>query len=250
MHAVAVAFWIGALTPLAAAMTSDKRRGVELARFSRAIPLAIIVLLASGIMLAVVQLKHFDALWTTDYGLVLCGKLAAVMALLALAAVNRYALTSRVMAGDGIAARSLHRSIAAELAIALAALGLVATWRFTPPPRALFAAIEAPVHVHIHSSKAMADLTIEPEDGDDRRIIVTILDGQFGPLSAKEVAVVFAKPEARIESLRLPATPVEDTNWRIDHVRLPMLGNWQVRIEILVSDFEKVTLEDSVEFRR
>ena len=94
----------------------------------------------------------------------------------------------------------------------------------------------------------MADLTIEPAAGGGRQITVTVLDGQFGPLLAKEVTLVLAKPEAGIEPLRLPAAHVENTNWRIVH--LPILGDWQVRVEILISDFEKVTLEDKVEFRR
>jgi copper transport protein len=246
-----VAFWIGALVPLAAVMRSpDRRRAVELVRFSRAIPMAIILVIASGISLALVQLRQVDALWTTGYGLVLCGKLIAVVALLALAALNRYALTPRVVAGDSIAARRIMRSIAAELSIAVLALAFVAAWRFTPPPRALLAAAEAPVHVHIHSDKAMADLTIEPAAGGNRQITVTVLDGQFGPLLAKEVTLVLAKPEAGIEPLRLPAAHVENTNWRIDQVHLPILGDWQVRVEILISDFEKVTLEDKVELRR
>jgi copper transport protein len=177
-----------ALVPLAAVMRSPDRRAVELARFSRAIPTAIILVIASGISLTIVQLRQVDALWTTGYGLVLCGKLIAVMALLALAALNRYALTPRVVAGDSIAA--------------------------------------------------------------GRQITLTVLDGQFGPLLAKEVTLVLTKPDAGIEALRLPAAHVENTDWRIDQVHLPILGDWQVRLEILISDFEKVTLEDKVELRR
>jgi hypothetical protein len=48
----------------------------------------------------------------------------------------------------------------------------------------------------------------------------------------------------------LPATQVEGASWRIDHVQLPALGNWHVRVEILVSDFEKITLEDKIGFSR
>ena len=65
------------------------------------------------------------------------------------------------MEGDDIAAGHLARSIKTELLIALLALGLVATWRFTPPPRALIAAAEAAVHA-IVLDKAMADVEIEP----------------------------------------------------------------------------------------
>ena len=69
--------------------------GAALARFSRVIPYPLAALVISGGILAVVQLDRVDALWTTSYGLVLSCKLAAVSALLALAAVNRYALTPR-----------------------------------------------------------------------------------------------------------------------------------------------------------
>ena len=92
--------------------------------------------------------------------------------------------------------------------------------------------------------------TIESAGVAGRRIAVTVLDGQFAPLPAKEVNLLLAKSEAGIEPLRMPATQVEGASWRIDHVQLPALGNWNVRVEILVSDFEKITLEDKIEFRR
>src|SRR5262249_6955543 len=149
-HSAAVAFWVGALLPLAEAMHSADQRTAELIRFTRVVPVAVFVLIASGTALVVVQLGRLDALWTTDYGLVLCAKMAAVLALFALATVNRYALTPRIVAGDSTAARHLAHSVLAETAIVLVALGLVATWRFTPPPRSLISAAEAAVHVHIH----------------------------------------------------------------------------------------------------
>jgi copper transport protein len=77
-----------------------------------------------------------------------------------------------------------------------------------------------------------------------------VLDGQFAPLAAKEVTLVLAKPEAGIEPLRMSATHVEGASWRIDNVQLPTLGNWDVRVEILITDFEKITLEDKIRFSR
>ena len=89
-------------SPAAACLRDARRRTAE--RGAAAIfavdPAAVVALAASGGALAVIQLRQFDALWTTDYGLVLCAKLVAVAVLIALAAVNRYALTPRVVAGD------------------------------------------------------------------------------------------------------------------------------------------------------
>jgi len=217
-------------------------------RFSRAIPLPLAVLVASGFLLAVIQLRRFDALWTTSYGWLLLAKLVAVGVLLALAAANRR-LTARVVEGDSAAARRLMRSIWAELALAALIVGIVATWRFTPPPRSLFAAAAQPTHLHIHAAKAMADLQIEPETESGRQITVSVLDGEFRPLAAKEVQLVLSRPEAGIEPPRWPATRLDATTWRISGVRLPATGRWHARIEILVSDFEKVSVEDDLELR-
>jgi copper transport protein len=249
-HVVAVAFWIGALVPLAVAMGLPPLRAAELMRFSRAIPIALVVMVASGIILAVIQVRSLDALWTTAYGLVLSAKLCAVLVLLALAAVNRYALTPRVVEGDGTAARRLAGSSVAEVLIALVVLGLVASWRFTPPARALLAAAETGVHLHIHADRAMADVTIEPERTGGRHITVMVLDGQFGPLAAKEVTLVLVKPAAGIEPLRLAAKHVDGATWRVDGVSIPVHGRWTVRVEILVSDFEKVAIEDHIDLPR
>jgi copper transport protein len=95
----------------------------------------------------------------------------------------------------------------------------------------------------------MADLQIGPAGPGGRRIDIAVLDGEFRPLAAKEVEVVLSKPDAGIESLRLPATRVEGTNWRIDGVHAPLGGRWRVRVNILVSDFEKITIEDDFELR-
>jgi copper transport protein len=248
LHTVCVAFWLGALLPLAAALHADGGRA-SLARFSMAIPLPLVVLVASGVLLAVVQVREPEALWTTRYGIVLSCKLGAIVLLLALAAANR-CMTRRVVSGDPQAAWRMRRSIMAEAAIMIAILGLVASWRFTPPPRAILLAAAEPVHVHIHTDRAMADLQIATTRDGSRRITLDLLDAQFAPLAAKEVLLVLSKPDAGIEPLRLPARQEAASRWQVDDVRLPIPGRWRIGIEILVSDFEKIAIADDVEVPR
>ena len=247
LHGVAVAFWVGALLPLGTTLCRGDGRA-ELLRFSKAIPLPLVVLVATGILLAAVQLERVDALWTTAYGSTLFCKLVAVCIMLMFAAANRW-LTPRVAAGDAWAARRMFRSIQFELVMVVVILGFVASWRFTPPPRSLFSAEAQPVHVHIHTDKAMADLQIEPPGLAGRRITIGVLDGEFRPLAAKEVELVLSQPSAGIEPLRLSATRNEDANWRIDGIRAPLTGRWHFRVNILVSDFEKITIEEDFELR-
>jgi len=247
LHGVSVAFWIGALIPLMAAMRAAEERVAELKRFSRAIPAAVAILVASGLALSVVQLGALDALWATGYGLVLSGKLAAVLALLALGAWNRYALTPRIVGGDSSA--RLAASIKFEVAIVAVILGLVAMWRFTPPPRTEQAALGAPIQLHIHTADAMADVRFEPRRAGARTVTVAVWDGNFAPLAAREVTLVLAKPDAGIEPLRTAAVYVADSSWRVDSLTVPMSGRWRVRVEILINDFEKRSIEDDVDLR-
>ena len=160
LHGVSLAFWIGALVPLAFALAGPREPAIAaLMGFSRWIPFAVAALLASGILLAVVQLSRVDALWTTDYGRVLTAKLALVLVLLAIALWNRLRLTPAIAQGADPPRRRMRRSIAAELVLVVAILGVVGLWRFTPPPRTLTAPGDE-FFTHLHTEAAMANVTV------------------------------------------------------------------------------------------
>jgi copper transport protein len=250
LHATAVAFWIGALLPLGFALRENRSQAAAaLARFSKAIPFVIVPLIAAGIVLALMQVERPTAIWTTAYGWVLLVKLALLAVLFALAAINRWRLTAPVEAGDPAAARSLASTIAVETVVAVAILGVVATWRFTPPPRALEAAAARPASVHIHTAKAMADVTITPGHAGPVSASIVIMTGDFGPLDAKEVTLVLSNLPAGIEPMRWAATKPGDGTWRADGLVIPAPGRWGVQIAIVISDFELIRLQGTVDIR-
>jgi copper transport protein len=246
VHVVCVAFWVGALLPLIAAVRAGE--GAPLERFSRAIPYPLAALVISGVILAVVQLDRIDALWTTSYGIVLSCKLAAVIALLALGAANRFLLRPRYLHGDAAASMPLIRTMTVELCLVAAILALVATWRFTPPPRAL-AAVE-PIEVHLHGTRAMAQVSLTPVRARDPRVNIEVLDGDFNALKVKEVTVTLANPAAGIEPVRRAAVHSHGALWQVEGMRIPVAGQWIVRVDLLIDDFEKLVLEDQVDLPR
>jgi copper transport protein len=246
VHAVAAAIWAGALLPLAASLRGGDR--APLRRFTRTIPIAVALLAATGLSLALVQLDSLAALWTTAYGRVLCAKLAAVAVLLGLAALNRVVLTARVAAGDDRASRHLRRSIAAELLLIAVILGLVAAWRFTPPPRVLALGRAAPALVHIHTDQLMAEVKLTPGRAGPLTATIVVMRGDFSPFAPKEVTLIVSQPGGGIEPIRRSAM-LRNEVWQVDGLTLPSSGRWQVRVDVLVSDFEKVMLEDSIEIR-
>ncbi|MCG5248398.1 copper resistance CopC/CopD family protein [Methylorubrum extorquens] len=248
-HAVSLAFWLGSLVPLGVILMRDATPERVLIRFSRAVPWAIVPLIASGVILVVVQVGQPRALLTTAYGEILIVKLALVAALLTIAAWNRLRLTPAVINGGTVPRRALARLITIEVAVVVVVLGLVATWRFTPPPRALAAASAKPAHVHIHTSGAMADVTFEPGRAGMVQASITLAAGDFDRLEAKEVLLTLTNRAAGIEAISRPATKTGEAGWQVRQIPVPTGGRWSVQVEILINDFEKQTLEGHIDFQ-
>jgi len=242
LHGIGVAFWLGALAPLAAMLWRQPKMSLPVVqRFSGvAFPMVGLLLLA-GLALAIVQLESLGALVNTKYGIILLIKLALVAALLGLAALNRFRLTPE-LARSAQAAKPLARSIAAECAVAAAILLLVAGWRFTPPPRTLIP--DTPLAIHIHTDQAMFQVLISPGRVGTDSFVLQLMNGDGSLLSAKEATLTLNLPGRGIEAIERPAVLGSDGFWHVRDVPLPVAGRWHIRIDALVTDFEKITLED------
>jgi copper transport protein len=243
LHGIGVAFWAGALVPLAA-MALRPTDGLlpVVIRFSRIAVPVVGVLVLTGLVIAVIQLESFAALIETRYGIILSVKLTLVVVLLGLAALNRFRLTPALAVGN---ARPLARSILAECAVMLAIFAVVAGWRFTPPPRVLAAAtIVTPLAIHIHTDKAMFQVLISPATVGSDSFVLQLMQEDGSRLEAKEAVLILSLPERGIEPLERKAVPGADGYWHVTDVPLLYPGRWHLRIEALVTDFEKIALED------
>ncbi len=99
LHAVAATAWTGGLFGLAIALSprsafrigasSELLRTVA-RRFSRLAGYCLLVVVASGVYNAYVQVPTFASLWTTTYGAALLLKVVLALVLALLGAVNRY----------------------------------------------------------------------------------------------------------------------------------------------------------------
>lgn len=250
VHAVCIALWIGALLPLALMLARGDPMGpLAMRRFSASILPVVALLAFAGLALAVVQIESAEALWSTAYGRIFLAKCAALTVLFGLAAFNRFELTPALARDVAAASRGFTRSITAEGVLALVIFGLVAAWRFTPPPRALAAAQAVPVSVHIQTPAATADLTLAPGHAGRTRAKIALMTGEFRSLDPQEVTLVLTNPSAGIEPLERKARRTGEGLWEIDDLVVPAPGRWQVRVEALVSNFEKITLGDAIEVR-
>ncbi len=167
VHALAAGAWVGGLGGLALVGFSERAAWppalfAEVARrFSRLAGWCLLGVVLSGAYNAWIQVGAVSALWTTTYGRALGAKLALLLGLVSLGAVNRFAILPRLgpdgRTARGIGARLFRRArlalcgrsrvprealparlashIAREAVLALAILGCTAVLGESPPGR-------------------------------------------------------------------------------------------------------------------
>lgn len=125
VHLIAIALWIGILTPLLR-LASHRDDWAEAARvgqrFGQIAAVTVPMLIIAGGYMAYVFLGSWGALLGTAYGVAMIIKVLLVACLLTLAAVNKLRFVPGLLAGDPTAARHLVTSIRAEWALVCAIL--------------------------------------------------------------------------------------------------------------------------------
>ncbi|WP_290707675.1 MULTISPECIES: CopD family protein [Gordonia] len=136
-HTIAAAWWCGTLAALAVTVRGRAGWASALPRFSATALWAVVLLVVSGVVAAVVNVDAFggpglSVWWTSGYGRVVSAKALALLGLAGLAAAHRRrwvprARAHRVDAGDSL------RHAAVEVAVMAVALGLAAGLAGTAP---------------------------------------------------------------------------------------------------------------------
>lgn len=119
LHLLGVSFWIGALWPLRQCLSHSRNlsdAGALAHRFGQQAIWVVGGLAVAGSILAYLLAGSVQALFSSQYGLTLLVKFAAVTALLALAAANKLRFVPALHQGDSAAARHLRQSISWEMA--------------------------------------------------------------------------------------------------------------------------------------
>src|SRR6267378_4653403 len=147
-HLVGTGLWVGGLVALALLLGAasredgaDARPYAVLAarRFSRAALIVMLLLMASGVLNAMAQVESVAALAGTAHGRLLLAKLAVLVPILVLAAVNRTrilpALSAPSIPVGRAAMRRLTAFVGLEAVLALVLLVLAAAMTLTTPAR-------------------------------------------------------------------------------------------------------------------
>jgi copper transport protein len=247
VHVAFAIFWIGSLVPLLDGLRSRNGAFQELRKFSSLAVIAVPLLIAAGIVMAVLQVRHTSALIETRYGLLLMAKLVLVAALLFLAAWNRLWLLPARANGIAQATRTIKGTIAVELILGIGILSLTAVLSHEGPPRSTQRETKATGPIVVKSSRGRMATIALAREGDRHVVTVNLTDASGSRLRPLEVMVEFRNPEAGLEAISRPMRPAPDGSHRYEGRDLAIPGAWTVRVHALITDFERETFGAVVE---
>jgi copper transport protein len=198
VHLLAVAVWVGGLAALVilgasawSAVPREDRNGLVrqlVPRFSRLALAAVAVLVATGVLNAVLDLAALSDLWRTPYGRVLSVKIALLVVALAFGAWHLKVSPRRLAAADpaGAASRAFRRSTTAELVVLTVVVGFASGLVALVPGRSLALQARGPVNQEQRVGDYTVQLFIDPSSPGPNEIHVTFVNAEG--LGAAEVS--------------------------------------------------------------
>jgi copper transport protein len=241
LHLLAVGVWVGGLAwLLLGTRSSDPSVRGGVGRFSFIAGIALAVVAVTGIVRAIDEIGGVGAwrrLFETSFGITLLIKVALFAGLMALGARNRYVnVPSVVQRGERV--RSLRRTVAGEVALAVGIFGVTGVLTQLPPAAHVEAAAPRRAQVVVTGSdfatSVRVRLTIMPGTVGPNHFEARIVDYDTGePLQASSVSLKFdlpSHPELGTPSLDLSrAAP---GMWMGEGTPLSMPGAWDVSVLI------------------
>ncbi|GAA1012229.1 hypothetical protein Aple_008250 [Acrocarpospora pleiomorpha] len=261
LHLATAALWFGGLLGLCLLFLPDPdHRVAEVAsavgRFSGAALWLVAGLGASAVLLWWRIADSVDGLWTTGYGRLVLVKLVLVLAVIGVAAWNRYRLVPSVLSGprrqDTLGA--LRRTVgieAAGLAVVVAVTGVLVS----QTPREEVAA--APAATAPSPSAGPKTLTAAVGDGKATMVIspgkrgvnalqLSLVDGKGVPLVPHETPELSVRlPAYELGPFKKPLSTTGKGTYEAT-VDFPLDGTWTVTLVVRLSEFESPVVSQKV----
>ena len=232
LHFAAAGVWIGGLAALLIGMpdASPETRPALVLRFSAIAGLCLLIVVLTGVARALQELSEWADVLHTGYGRVLASKVALVVLIALLGAVNRWRAVPRVPRD----VRWLKMVGRAELAVAGAVLAATALLGALPPPAAarVIPAISA-AGVDFATTVRVTLSALSDQPGPNRFIARVVDYDSKQPASAERVSLRFTP----LDDPGVPATSLQlivqaDGTYVGTGANLTFDGRWRVTVLI------------------
>ena len=229
IHVIAVSVWSGGVLALLVlplrARLDPRALGATVWRFSLTALVAVAVLVSTGVLQSLDRLVLLEDLYETPYGIALLAKVALLVALLVLGALNLLLWGPRLRAG--LAARSgLVRAVTLETAMFALVLAATAFLTALPPPaQANAAAFDETQRV----GGVRIELLMPSTSPGRNRFVVRVTQGLVPVTNAERVALRFTMVEHDMGEQELIATPRAPGEYVAEGSPTAMFGTWKVQ---------------------
>lgn len=232
--------------------------------------LSVVALITAGVVSAYLQIRTWSGLWETEYGLLVLAKITLLLPLLALGAYNNRYAVSRLRAGIAsvLERRRFLRVTAVELGIMVAIVAVTAVLVNAEPARtelemamtdegehttmtddSMTDAEAEPFSGSIQLGDMEAEVAVDPAMPGENTITIMFIESAEAPT---EVRVSASLPSEQIGPLDFTAEPdpAEPAAWVIEDASLSIAGDWELRVQALLGEFDLLTETITVPIQR
>lgn len=264
LHVLAASVWVGGIACLLVALPGATKRLeagnrsrlllATLARFSPLALGAVIVIAATGVIQAYIDVRSVSGLFHTTYGALIIVKVLLLLTLISLGWINRErvipALKRVVGAGDspgGVGALA-RRTMRGELALMLCVFGVTAALITYAPP---IDAASGPFSTNTTIGPAELEMTVEPAKVGLNTVHLYLIVAKTGAqfTATKELTATARLPSKGIGPLPLKANVAGPGHYILSSAVLSPGGTWELEIVDRVSEFEQFSRTVKVPIR-
>jgi len=257
IHLFGTAFWFGALYPLyKTTQAADAvQAGGVMNVFSKWAVYSVGLIVLSGIVISAVQVQSPANLGGNQYSISLLVKIALVLMILGLATYNKYSLTPALEKGDAAGAERIRSTIKIEFGLYVLILGAAMSMTLTTPPRAIMdqsagggmAMMGEGFKASLQANGYTADIDLTPAKAGENMIMVTVKgkDGQIITTLA-DLEITGNLPAAGISDVLVKGEKMDGGMWHVMFQEMIIPGDWTLKIDAFIDDFDKVTFETTV----
>ncbi|GAA1017378.1 hypothetical protein Aple_033060 [Acrocarpospora pleiomorpha] len=260
LHLATAALWFGGLLGLCLLFVPDRHHKVAevasaVGRFSGAALWLVAGLGASAVLLWWRIADSVDSLWTTGYGRLVLVKLVLVLAVVGVAAWNRYRLVPSMHSGARREATlgALRRTVGIEavgLAVVVAVTGVLVSQtpreELTAAPAAAAPSPAGPKTLIAAIGDGKATMVISPGKRGVNALQLSLVDGQGVPLVPHETPELSVRlPAYELGPFKKPLSTTGKGTYEAT-VDFPLDGTWTVTLVVRLSEFESPVVSQKV----
>lgn len=250
VHVLAVSAWLGGIAVLVLVLRGATRElepaertpvlAATAGRFSTLAGAAIALVLATGVLQAVIGMSAFGELLDTAYGRAVMIKFALLVAIAAFGWFNRSRILPRLRGAStpGAAGVLLRRTLRTELALAAIVLGTTGALAGYQPSSTIAA---GPFATTARIGPARLEATVQPARVGANELHLYLFDRSDGRQydATKELTVDASLPGRRIAPIELSPRKAGPGHYVVSGAAFGVAGDWQVEVAARVSEFDE-----------